>query len=207
MKKKICTGVLAAVVSIALLMPQTPAMADEENITNGVRQGELALLLVNVLGLYRFLPAVPSEQEAIAALLANQIAPANGWEPQKLVVLADLAEVIVKALDRSHEVENPENPQSWINHLASIGVPIDTIGLALTNIDPLSEPIAGNVFSTTVSTDPLKKRAIFGQPDETETGTDVALLISQRPISLPDIIDVVVTIPDIPPRPRPVTPD
>lgn len=203
MKKRTGMALVAAVFVMASLVPQAPAVAAQNN--DEVRQGELALLLVNVLGLYRFLPAVPTEQEAIAVLLSNRIAPANGWEPNKPVVLADLAEIIVRAVDRAHEVDDPDDPQSWINFLASIGVPIDTIGLALTNVEPLNEPIAGNV--SLVTTDPLRRRAVFGQPDEAETGTDVAFMVSQRPISLPDIVDVVVRIPDIPTRPRPVTPD
>lgn len=201
MKNRIGAVILIAVIATASLLPQAPAYAVENN--DEVRQGELALLLVNVLGLYRFLPAAPTEHEAIAVLLSNRIAPANGWEPDKAVVLADLAEIIVKALDRVHEVENPDDPQSWITYLSSIGVPIDTIGLALTNVEPIAEPIAGNVFVSTASTDPLKRRAVFGEPDEVESGTDVAM----RPVTLPQVVDVVVAIPDVPPRPRPVTPD
>lgn len=194
---------------IALLMatPWVAAPSVYANETDEVRQGELALLLVNVLGLYRFLPASPSEQEAIAVLLANRIAPGDGWEPDRPVVLADLAEIIVKALDLAHEVDDPQNPQSWIDFLAENGIPIDTIGLALTNVEPLPEPIAGNVFVAAVTTDPLKKRAIFGQPDEVETGADVALLVSQRPLGIDEIIEIITPIPDVPPRPRPVTPD
>ncbi len=205
MKKRTGMALVAAVFVLATLVPQAPVIAAQNN--DEVRQGELALLLVNVLGLYRFLPAAPTEHEAIAVLLSNRIAPANGWEPDKPVVLADLAEIIVRAVDRAHEVDNPDDPQSWINFLASVGVPIDTIGLALTNVEPLNEPIAGNVFVSSVTTDPLRRRAVFGQPDEAETGTDVAFMVSQRPISLPDIVDVVITIPDIPRRPRPITPD
>jgi len=203
MKKKIGTTFLAALIGVAILLPHAPAMAVQNN--DEVRQGELALLLVNVLGLYRFLPAAPSEQEAISMLLVNGVAPANGWEPDKAVVLADLAEVIVRAIDRADEVEDQANPQSWIDYLASIGMPIDTIGLALNNVEPIAEPIAGHVAS--VATDPLRRQAVFGQPDETETGTDMAFLATQRPLSLREVADVVVTIPDIPRRPRPPTPD
>lgn len=206
MKMKFGTALLVVVLAVATLIPQTSAAAAPSN-NDEVRQGELALLLVNVLGLYRFLPAAPSEQEAVAVLLANGIAPANGWELDKPVVLADLAQVIVKAIDRAHEVRNPADPQSWIDLLSSIGVPIDTIGMALDNVEPLAEPIAGNVFMSTVTADPLKRRAIFGQPDEVEMGTDVAFVYSERPVTLPEIVEVVLLVPERPPRPRPVTPD
>ncbi len=206
MKIRFGTTLLVAVLAVAMLSPQAPAQTPQ-NENEEVRQGELALLLVNVLGLYRFLPAAPSEQEAVAVLLANGIAPANGWELNRPVVLADLAEIIVKSIDRAHEVENPDDPQSWIDLLNSIDVPIDTIGLALNNVEPAPEPISGNVFMSTVTTDPLKKRTFFGQPDEIDMGADVAYLYSERPVTLPEVEEVVRRVPDVPRRPRPVTPD
>jgi hypothetical protein len=116
------------------------------------------------------------------------------------VILADLAEVIVKAIGRADEVDDPSDPQSWIEFLASIGVPIDTIGLALDNVEPLAEPVAGYVAR--VSTDPLQRDAVFGQPDEPEFGADMAYV----PVRMTEVVELVVTIPDIPRRPRPVTP-
>lgn len=204
MKSKLGMAVLAAVFAVATLMPQANTYANE---SDGVRQGELALMLVNVLGLYRFLPAAPTEQEAVAVLITNSIEPAGGWDLSKPVVLADLAQLIVMSIDRAHEVENPDNPQSWIDYLVSIDVPIDTIGLALTNVEPLPEPIAGNVFVAAVTTDPLKKREITGQPDESESGTDVSITPTERLVTLPMIQEVVAVIPDVPRRPGPVTPD
>lgn len=201
MKKRLGVALMTALCAVALLVPHAPAQEAE---TDEVRQGELAKLLVNVLGLYRFLPAAPTEQEAIAVLLANRIAPNEGWEPDEPVVLADLAEVIVRAIDATHEIEDPDNPQAWIDYLAEAGVPIDTIGLALTNVEPLPEPIAGNVFVASVTSDPLKKRAVFGQPDEAETGTDVSFNATQRPVSLEQLISIIEQVPDVPtPQPTP----
>lgn len=205
MYKKLGVVVLTALFCVASLAPVAHAQESADD-ANKVRQGELAVLLVNVLGLYRFLPAAPSEQEAIAVLLANQVAPEGGWDPAKEVTRADLARIIVQAIDRANEVEEQENPQSWIDFLVSVGVPIDTVGLALTNVEPLPEPIGGNVFAAVVTTDPLKKQAVFGLPDEAETGTDVSFLVSQ-PLRPADVIEIITVVPAIPPRPPRVTPD
>ncbi len=204
MKRKLGIGILAAFVGMAAIMPHHVAYADQPD---EVTQGELALLLVNMLGLYRFLPAAPTEQEAIAVLLANRIAPEAGWQPNQPVVLADLARLIVQSLDRSHEVPDPANPQSWIDFLASIDVPIDTIGLSVSQLEPLPEPIGGNVFVASVSSDPLIRREVLGQPDESERGTDVAApQTSQRPVTLPQVREVIRVVPDVPPRPPVPTP-
>ncbi len=177
MRKKWMIGLLTGLFAVSSLLPGATVHAEE---ADEVTQGELALLMVNVLGLYRFLPAAPTEQEAIAVLLINGIAPEDGWDPNKPVVLADLARLIVQALDRAAEVENPEDPQSWMAYLDSIEIPISTVGLALSSLEPLAEPLAGDAFSAAITSDPLKKQMI---------------------------IDIMYLIPDIPPRPLPVTPD
>lgn len=205
MKKRIGIGILAGFVACAAMMPVQPAQADQ---ADEVTQGELALLLVNMLGLYRFLPAAPSEQEAIAVLLANCISPEDGWRPAQPVLLADLARLIVQSLDRSHEVAEPDNPQSWIDFLVSIDVPIDTIGLAVSQLEPIPEPVGGgHVFAAAVSADPIVRREVIGLPDEVERGADVAPPQSlQRPVTLPEIVDVIEAVPDVPPRPPVPTP-
>jgi len=206
MFKKISVVLLAAAITMSSMVVQAQAQDEESAEADKVRQGELAQLLVNVLGLYRFLPAAPSEQEAIGVLLANQIAPEEGWEPAKEVTRADLARVIVLALDRAAEVEDPDEPESWISFLSNQGVPIDTIGLSLTNLEPLPEPIAGNVFAASITTDPLRKRTVFGLPDELETGTDVSFVPSQV-LTLEDVVEIIEQVPSVPPRPTSPTPD
>lgn len=204
MKRKLGIGILAAMVALTAIMPSHVAEASD---SDAVTQGELALLLVNMLGLYRFLPAAPTEQEAIAVLLANRISPENGWRPDQPVLLADLARLIVQSLDRTADVPDPSNPQSWIDFLVSIDVPIDTIGLAVSQLEPLPEPIGGNVFVAFVSSDPLVRREVLGLPDEAERGTDVAAPQSiLRPVTLPQVREVIRDIPDVPPRPPVPTP-
>jgi hypothetical protein len=159
-----------------------------------VTQAELAQLLVNVLGLSRFLPATPSATEQFSVLMANNIVPADGWVAEKVVTKADLARVIVQAMKKQSEVKNPNDPKSWIDYLKTIGVPIDTIGEAVDNVDPLAEPVAPNVVTS--SSDPMAKRHKFNTVDETQFGVDmlaVARVFSQLELDAGEFRPVPVT--------------
>lgn len=171
-----------------------PGQGTRDATTAGVTQAELAYILVDVLGLSRFLPAAPSVQEVVTMLLNNNISPFEGWNPERTVTRADLARVIVLAMEREGEVENPDNPASWIEYLASIGASIGTIGEAVDNLEPLPEAVAQNVFAVSATTDPLKTRSKFGEPDEREYGTDVEFVPHWRPVSMSELIEVIETV-------------
>ncbi len=208
MIKKFGVFVVAVVLMMSPLIPSASAAPNQQRNNNHITQSELALMLVNVLGLYRYLPAPPSVHNAIEILLVNQIAPADGWQPDRVVTRADLARVIVQAIDRSDEIEDPDNPQSWIDYLVGIGIPIDTVGVALESVDPMGEPVAPYLLASSASTDPLKQQTVFGQPDEVAFGTDMTFIASDIfVVTLPEAVDVIIDIPRIPPRRRPVTPD
>lgn len=206
MMKRVGSYLLAAMLIISVLThPTTSAAARGDN---HVTQGELALLLVNVLGLHRYLPAAPSEHAAMELLMVNGIAPAHGWMQDAVVTRADLARIIVLALDRGDEVEDPDDPQSWMDFLIGIGVPIDTVGVALENVGPLGEVVAPHLLVASTTTDPLKRQTIFGQPDEMAFGTDMTHIPSMHRfiMTMRDIIEVI-TVVERPPRRIPVTPD
>jgi len=152
----------------------TSATAQEEAATSAqVSQAELAQLLVNVTGLARFLPSPSTAQENFAALLANSISPADGWVADKVVTKADLARVTVQALGKADEIENPDDPNAWVKYLKENGIPIDTVGQAVDNVSPITEPVAGYVFAAGLTTDPLEKIQVFGEPDEKQFGTSI----------------------------------
>lgn len=136
-----------------------------------VTQCELAQLLVQVLGLSRFLPAAPTCQQCFAILIDNAIFPAGGWIADKVVTKADLARVIVQALKKQADIKNPDDPKEWIDYLKSLGVPIDSVGEAVSYLEPLPEPIATHIVSARV--DPLIKRHRFNPTDETQYGVDM----------------------------------
>ncbi|MDD2237186.1 MAG: hypothetical protein PHG65_08290, partial [Kiritimatiellae bacterium] len=97
-------------------------------------------------GLYRYLPANPTDLQCFEILNQNGIFPKDGWEPGKVVTRGDLARVIVLALELEDQVQNPDDPRSWMEVLASIGIQITTIGEAVNNVYPISEPKPADPF-------------------------------------------------------------
>lgn len=182
--------------------PTAPSKAGQ------VTQCEFARLLVNVLGLARFLPANPSCQQLFAILMDNGISPADGWVADKVVNKADLARVIVLAMKKQDEVTNQNDPRAWIDYLRSIGVPIDTIGESMEFVEPLPEPVAPNVG--VAATDPLMRRQKFNPLDETQYGTDmakIARLLSAIEFTPPTPGPTPPIPPTPTPKPKPVTED
>lgn len=165
--KKLLTIALVAAVGVALSLPYTRAAEDGGQVT----QTELAKLLVNITGLNKGLSANPTATENFAALLANGIAPVGGWKGDQIVTRADLARVIVQSIGDAAEVGNPDDPASWIDYLKSIGVPIDTVGQAVGNVEMLPDGITANpAFGSTV--DPINKPGPTKLPDTQQFGTD-----------------------------------
>ena len=169
--------------------------AKEEGASAQVTQAELAQLLVNVTGLARYVSSPPSVQELFAVLMSNGISPVDGWDATKVVTKADLARVVVQALGLESEIEDPDDPNAWVAFLNQLGIPIDTVGQAADNVDPLTEPVAGYVFNAGLTPDPLEKIGIFGEPDEKQFGADVSDIGAVRRGGPP-----LVTLPALPPQ-------
>jgi hypothetical protein len=157
-----------------------------------VTEAEFAQWLVQVLGLARFLPATPSDQECFSILLQNGIRPANGWNSTNVVTRGTLARVTVQAMDQVGQVKDASKDESYIEYLRSMGIEIGTIGEAVEHLDPLGNPEANVAIS--VSTDPLSKTLKIRPVDELMLGTDMATITR---------IFSAAEIPDLPP---PMTP-
>ena len=156
---------------------ETPAVAQ-------VTHCELAQLLVQVLGLARFLQAAPTCQQCFAMLMDNAVVPAEGWDGTKIVTKADLARVIVQSLKKQGDIKNPDDPKEWIDYLRSVGIPIDSVGEAVAHVGPLPDPVATHIASARV--DPLVRRHQFNPTDETQYGVDmqsITRLLSQLEFS------------------------
>ena len=144
-------------------------------------------------------------------MMVNGVSPADGWSEDAVVNTADLARVIVQAMGMGSEIENPDDPQAWVDYLAENGIPIGSIGEAVENVQPRAQPVADYVLAAGLTSDPLQKQTLFGQPDEQQFGTDTSP--PGRPgVALPPLtredVEVIIGIIPVPPRPgRPVTPD
>ena len=118
-----------------------------------VTQPQLAELLVKALGLMRFLPAAPTTQQLFDILMQNGISPENGWLLDAVVTKADLARVLILAMKAQGQVENPSDPQSWIDALKAMGISLDRLSETIQSVETLPEPMGQDLALQ--STDPL----------------------------------------------------
>lgn len=147
--KKLLLMLLIAAVACA------PALAQENGdnaATNSVTHGQLAQLMVRALGLSRFLPAVPTDGDVFRVLAQNGINPEDGWQFDGVVTKGMLARVLVQAMGLVEEVENPEDPLSWINVLTEHGVDLDRVSTSVQSVELLPPE---DIFQSAETTDPL----------------------------------------------------
>ena len=167
--KKLVGMILIALFAGLFVSPGTILAADEA-VTNAapklMTQGELAQLLVKKLGLYRFVPANPSDMECISILFANGVFPSptlpsaeGGWNAQKEVNVADFARILVRAFGLQGEVKDPTSDQAWLDVLQQAKVPVDTVGAGVAALRPFSEILTA-VPLFQITQDPLDKRYI-----------------------------------------------
>ena len=146
---------------VGLMMASTAALAQgkekgeskKAQSSQPVTHPQLANLLVKALGLLRFLPNSPSVQQTFDVLMQNGISPQGGWLLDAIVTKADLARVIVQAMRKEDRVENPNDPQSWINALKELGISLDRLSETIQQVEVLPEGMGQDV--TLQSTDPL----------------------------------------------------
>jgi hypothetical protein len=115
-----------AAVAMAVMMSTTSTVHAQDN---GITQGEMAMMMANMLSLD--LPVNASAQDAIAALIGVGVQPLNGWQPDAPVVLGDLAVTLVQALGAEADVVDPADPQSYIDLLNELGVSLTSVTGAL----------------------------------------------------------------------------
>ena len=160
MKKVLVVLLVALMVAPAIGMAQGKKAKGEDSkaqVSKPVTHPQLAELLVKALGLVRFLPASPTAQQMFTVLMQNGIVPQDGWKLDAVVTKADLARVIVQALGMEDRVENPNDPQSWINLLKQAGISLERLSQTIQSVEALPEGMAQDV--TLSSTDPL----IYGE--------------------------------------------
>lgn len=167
---------------VGIMMASTAAMAqgrrkadaDQAQTSQPVTHPQLAELLVKALGLIRFLPTAPSSQQMFTVLMQNGISPQDGWKLDAIVTKADLARVIVQALRAEDRVENPNDPQAWINVLKEMGISIDRLSETIQSVEMLPEAMGQDV--TLQSTDPLVYGMNFA-PSTVQYSVDLRLVV------------------------------
>ena len=165
--------------------------------TQLVTESEFARWLVQVLGLSRFLPAAPSDQECFAILLQNGITPKDGWNAENTVTRGTLARVTVQAMGKVGEVKDQSKDESYIEFLRSLGIDIGTIGEAVEKLEPLDAPLANEAVA--VTTDPLEKIHRIRPVGEEQMGADLSMFGSL--LEVPGAVPPPPVIPPAPPTP------
>ena len=167
---------------IGLMMASTGAMAQDKEKADAkksqasqpVTHPQLAEILVKALGLVTFLPTAPTAQQMFDVLMQNGISPEAGWLLDAVVTKADLSRVIVQAMRKEDQVENPNDPQSWINVLKEMGISLDRLGETMQSVETLPEGMGQDV--TLQSTDPLIYGVNFAPGSSVQYTVDLNLV-------------------------------
>jgi hypothetical protein len=197
MKKYGVVTVLALAFCIAV--PSFTSAQDDS-----VKHGELAQLMVRVLGLQRHLPPNPTNADCFAILLVNRIVPQDGWRHGEVVTAGDLARVVVQAMGESENIENPDDPASWVNYLNEQGIEVVDLHETATQVSPLAEAVTPTYEP--VNVDPFSRRRVVAQPDERQLAGDFGIMSTEVPFGTLVRVLRVVEPPAVR-RPRPVTPN
>ena len=166
---------ILAFMLIGLMMAAPAALAQKEKESSDAQKSkaskpvthpQLAEIMVKALGLVRFLPNAPTAQQMFDVLMQNGISPQDGWKLDAVVTKADLARVIVQALRKEDRVENPNDPQAWINVLKELGISLDRLSATVQSVEALPEAMGQD--TTMQSTDPLIYEVAFASSDSVQ---------------------------------------
>ena len=167
---------------VGLMMTSTVALAQEKSkgedtkaqSSQPVTHPQLASILVKALGLIPFLPTAPSAQQMFDLLMQNGISPEKGWLLDAVVTKADLSRVLIQAMKMQDAVENPNDPQSWINVLKEMGITLDRLSETIQSVETLPEGMGQDI--TMQSTDPLVFNPPFAPHSSVQYTVDLNLV-------------------------------
>ena len=168
---------------MGLMIAAPAALAQEEKEASDAKKSQasqpvthvqLAEIMVKALGLVRFLPNAPSAQQMFDVLMQNGISPQDGWKLDAVVTKADLSRVIVQALRKEDQVENPNDPQAWINVLKELGISLDRLSETVQSVEALPEAMGQD--ATMQSTDPLIYEVAFATSDSVQYTVDLDMV-------------------------------
>ena len=169
-------AVMMAAVPAALAQGKAKAKADAKKAeaSQPVTHPQLAERLVQALGLVRFLPAAPTAQQMFDVLMQNGISPQDGWKLDAVVTKADLARVIVQAMRMEDAVENPNDPQAWLNVLKEQGIALDRLSETIQSVETLPEGMGQDIELQ--STDPLVRDVKFAPGSALQYTVDLNMI-------------------------------
>ncbi len=191
--------VMALALAFCIAAPSFTSAQDDS-----VKHGELAQLMVRVLGLQRHLPPNPTNADCFAILLVNRIVPQDGWKHGEVVTAGDLARVVVQAMGEAENIENPDDPASWVNYLNEQGIEVVDLHETTTQVSPLAEAVTPTYEP--VNVDPFSRRRVVAQPDERQLAGDFGIMSTEVPFGTLVRVLRVVEPPAVR-RPQPVTPN
>ena len=139
-----------------------------------VTHDQLADTLVKALGLMSFLPNAPTAQQEFDVLMQNGISPEKGWLLGAIVTKADLARVLIQAMGKEDEVENPNDPRSWISALKESGISLDRLSETVQSIEVLPDGMGQDV--TLGSSDPLVYGVNFAPGNSIQYSVDLNMV-------------------------------
>lgn len=203
MKRLFVLIVLLTAVGFGATVFAAPADQGEQG-SELITQGELAQMMVKLMGLYRYLPPDPTDQECFSILMTNNVRPADGWDVMASVTREDLARVVILAMGEEGSVENPDDPASWVSALQAMGVDIESVGQVVSQVPP-EKDFKSSDFGPS-SSDPIKQQRFFTQPDERQLQNDFGLPTSV-PLTLDEVVDILRQTEPTDFLPEPVTPN
>jgi len=161
--------IMHILVAVAMSAAVVCSAADGDEQTKTMTQLELAKIMVQLTGLQSSLPTdrPVTDADYFSLLMFNNIQPTGGWHAEQSVSRADLARVVVLGMQEGSKVENPENPQSWVDYLVSKGVRVDTVGTGTNPVTPIAFPVG---VDPTVAVTEVIKDVVKPLPPVTPTG-------------------------------------
>ena len=160
--------------TVALAQGKSKGEAQKAQSSQPVTHPQLASILIKALGLVPFLPTAPSSQQMFDLLMQNGISPEKGWLLDAVVTKADLSRVLIQAMKKQDAVENPNDPQSWINVLKEMGITLDRLSETIQSVETLPEGMGQDV--TLQSTDPLVYGVNFAPGSSVQYTVDLNLV-------------------------------
>lgn len=198
MKKLIKATVAASLIFAVSGLGLSVQAADEApTAPQTITQAEAIKELVNLLGLYAFLPPNPSLTQCHAALTAQGVAPIGGWLAENMnkeLTTGDFAVVLAKALGLKVAADQMDNQQAYVDALAEQGIAVETYAAGKEEVKTLQELVAAGIAGSSSDSDPVSQRDIVGQPDEETLGGDASPAPAASPVVKPPVIDLPVTV-------------